>query len=159
MKTWSVRQKISVQFTTTPFWFGWAMSGTFGHPWSSLAILRLLQSLTFIGIVSDAFDEIEQRYIKLSKNTWKHAVAPVELGNESQDRTRFWTKSDRNSRSWKFLWESAYFFLAGPWEIIFNFSFSIRNKRLIEKYSHSRLKKWDSHSNFSRKNTYNLEQI
>ena len=45
----------------------------------------------------------------------------------------------RNSRSRKFSWESASFFLAQPWEIIFYFSFSSRNTRFVEKYSRSHL--------------------
>ena len=40
------------------------------------------------------------------------------------------SEHSENSRSREFSWESAWFFLARPWEMIFYFSFSSRNTRL-----------------------------
>ena len=39
------------------------------------------------------------------------------------------------------------------------FPFSSRNTRLIKKNSRSRLEKWDFHSNFSRKKTYDFKKF
>ena len=57
-------------------------------------------------------------------------------------------ESDRNSHSQEFSWESASFFLARPWEIVFNFSSPSRNTRLELKNSCSRLETRDVEKKF-----------
>ena len=53
-----------------------------------------------------------------------------------------------NSRSREFSWESAWFFLARPWEMFFYFSFSSRNTRLKKGNSRSRLEARDWNKEF-----------
>ena len=69
----------------------------------------------------------------------------LETFNHSDEETEHM----ENSRSREFSRESAWFFLARPWEMIFYFSFLSRSTRLKERISRSRLEKWDFHSNFS----------